>query len=76
MMQHSGGTLACLNLGTGCMADDKPGPDGPPLECRDPGQTGCQPLRPLTPNRDPKVLARVVDGLHRLSDGPPPDPPP
>jgi len=74
-MQHPGGTLARLNPGTGRMADDKPGPGGPALESRDPGQTGCRPLRPLTPCRDPIVLAKVLEGLHRLPDGPPPDSP-
>jgi hypothetical protein len=71
-MQHLGGTLTSLGLGAGRMGDGKLGPSGPPLDCRDPGQTGCRPLRPLTPNRDPEVLARVLDGLRRLPGTPEP----
>jgi hypothetical protein len=70
MMQHVGGTLT--SLGASRMTDGNLEPGVPPLDCRDPGQTGCRPLRPITPNRDPKVLARVLDGLHRLPGTPEP----
>lgn len=72
-MRHLGATLTTVDRGAD-MAEGKLGPASQPLEFRDPGQTGCRPLRPLTPSRDPKVLARVLDGLHRLPDSPEPGP--